>query len=156
MKKHIINCLKVEQPIREAVMYMVEAREVSPSNIAGTKRQAEKDQATLNNFVENLDLSKERKEAIDTSLIRAFVCCELSWHLIEHPFFIELLKQLHINYNPPDRKTLAESFLTQEIVWVNVKLYRLLDNENNLTLGKNVFEIFIKMLKKNWIINLIH
>ena len=89
-------------------------------------------------------------------MIRAFVCCGLSWHLIEHPFFIELLKQLHINYNPPDRKTLAESFLTQEIVRVNVKLYRLLDNENNLTLGKNVFEIFIKMLKKNWIINLIH
>jgi hypothetical protein len=65
-------------------------------------------------------------------------------HLIEHPFFIELLKQLRINYSPPDRKTLAESFLTQEIVRVNVKLYRLLDNESNLTLGKNVFEILLK------------
>jgi hypothetical protein len=79
MEKHIINCPKVEQLIREAVMYMVEACTVSPSNVAGTKRQAEKDQTNLYNFVENLDLSKERKEAIDTSLIRAFVCCGLSW-----------------------------------------------------------------------------
>jgi hypothetical protein len=71
----------------------------------------------------------------------------------EHPFIVN---SFVFNYNPPDKKTLVESFLTQEIVWVNVKLYRLLDNENNLTLGKNVFEIFIKMLKKNWIINLIH
>jgi hypothetical protein len=148
MEKHIINCPKVEQPIREVVMYMVETREVSPSNVAGTKRQAEKDQANLDNFVENLDLSKERKDAIDTSLIRAFVCCGLSWHLIEHPFFIELLKQLRLNYNPPDRKTLAESFLTQEVVQVNVKLYRLLDNESNLTLGKSVFIILLKYLKR--------
>lgn len=143
MEKHIIDCPKVDQPIREAVIYMVEAREVSPSNIAGTKHQIDKDQLNLNNFVENLELSKERKEAIDTSLIRAFVCCGLSWRLIEHPFFIEFLRQLRLNYNPPDRKTLVESFLTQEIVRVSVKLYRLLDNENNLTLGKNIFKFFI-------------
>jgi hypothetical protein len=66
---------------------IVEACEVSPSNIAGTKRQAEKDQANLDNFVENLDLSKKRKDAIDTSLIRAFVCCGLLWHLIKASIF---------------------------------------------------------------------
>jgi hypothetical protein len=59
-------------------------------------------------------------------------------HPVEHPFIIELFKQLRSNYNLPDRKTLADSLLTQEILRVSVKLYRLVDNENNLTIGKNL------------------
>jgi len=47
-----------------------------------------------------------------------------------------LLKQLWPNYNPPDRKDLIDTLLTQEILRVCVKCYRLLDNEDNLTLGK--------------------
>jgi hypothetical protein len=36
--------------------------------------------------------------------------------------------------------------LTQEILRVSVKLYRLVDNENNLTIGKN-----LKFLKLNFL-----
>ena len=139
MEKHIINCSKVDHSIREAVMYMVETREIPSINPANPKRknsQVENDQTTLNSFYENSELGKERKEAIDTVLIKAFVCCGLPWHLIEHPFIIELLKQLRPNYNPPDRKTIVETLLTQEILRVSVKCYKLLDNEDNLTLGK--------------------
>ena len=139
MEKHIINCSKVDHSIREAVMYMVETREIPSFNPTNPKRkntQVENDQTTLNSFYENSELDKERKEAIDTVLIKAFVCCGLPWHLIEHPFIIELLKQLRPNYNPPDRKTIVDTLLTQEILRVSVKCYKLLDNEDNLTLGK--------------------
>ncbi|GBC45176.2 ribonuclease H-like domain-containing protein [Rhizophagus irregularis DAOM 181602=DAOM 197198] len=119
-------------------MYMVETREISSFNPTNPKRkitQVENDQTTLNNFYENSELSKERKEAIDTVLIKAFVCCGLPWHLIEHPFIIELLKQLRPNYIPPDRKTIVDTLLTQEILRVSVKCYKLLDAEDNLTLA---------------------
>ncbi|CAB4463255.1 unnamed protein product [Rhizophagus irregularis] len=138
MEKHIINCSKVDHSIREAVMYMVETREIPSFNPTNPKRkitQVENDQTTLNNFYENSELSKERKEAIDTVLIKAFVCCGLPWHLIEHPFIIELLKQLRPNYIPPDRKTIVDTLLTQEILRVSVKCYKLLDAEDNLTLA---------------------
>ena len=92
----------------------------------------------MENFYENSDLSKERKEDIDIALIKAFVCCGLPWRLVEHPFIIELFKQLRSNYDLLDQKTLAETMLTQEVLRVSVKLYRLLDSENNLTLGKNL------------------
>ncbi|PKY57479.1 hypothetical protein RhiirA4_478573 [Rhizophagus irregularis] len=106
MEKHIVSsCLKVDCSIREAVIYMVEARE------------------------QNSDLSKERKEDINTALIKAFVCCDLPWHLVEHLFIIELFKQLRSNYSLSDRKTLADNMLTQEILRVNVKVYRLLEGE---------------------------
>ena len=146
MEKHIINCSKVDHSIREAVIYMVETREMSSLNPTNPKRKnTENDQTTLDDFYENSELSKERKEAIDTVLIKAFVCCGLPWHLIEHPFIIELLKQLRPNYNPPDWKTIIDTLLTQEILRVSVKCYKLLDEEDNLTLGKffivNIFLI---------------
>lgn len=141
MEKHIIShCLKVDNSVREAVIHMVEARQVSLSNLTGTKRkisQVENDQTTLDDFYENSDLIKERKETIDIALIKAFVCCGLPWRLIEHPFIIELFKQLRPNYNPPDRRTLTDTLLTEEILRVSVKCYNLLDDESNLTLGKN-------------------
>jgi hypothetical protein len=140
MKKHILTCSEVNHSIREAVKYMVEMRETDFFNSTTSKRkssQVENDQTTLVNFYENSDLSKERKEVIDTALIKAFVCCGLPWQLIEHPFMIELLKQLWPNYKPPDRKVLTDTLLTQEILRVSVKCYRLLDVEDNLTLGKN-------------------
>jgi len=51
---------------------------------------------------------------------------------------IELLKQLRPNYNPPDRKTIADNLLTQKILRISTKLYRLLEDKDNLTLGKNL------------------
>ncbi|GBC54372.2 ribonuclease H-like domain-containing protein [Rhizophagus irregularis DAOM 181602=DAOM 197198] len=93
-------------------MYMVETREIPSFNPTNPKRkitQVENDQTTLNNFYENSELSKERKEAIDTVLIKAFVCC--------------------------DRKTIVDTLLTQEILRVSVKCYKLLDAEDNLTLA---------------------
>ncbi|RGB24769.1 hypothetical protein C1646_676107 [Rhizophagus diaphanus] len=81
MEKHIMNnYLKVDHSIREAVIYMVEARKIHKiSSGANTKRQnSELDQVTLENFYENSDLSKKRKEDIDTALIKAFVIGENS------------------------------------------------------------------------------
>ena len=155
MEKHIIsNCSKIDHSIQEAVIYIVKVREYEISSDANTANAKHKnnDQTTLDNFYDNSDLSKERKEDIDTALIKAFVCCGLPWRLVEHPFIIELFKQLRSNYSLPDRKTLADSMLTQEILRVNVKLYRLLEEENNLTLGRYMqkVEIFLNLLNVNY------
>ncbi|CAB5370883.1 unnamed protein product [Rhizophagus irregularis] len=149
------NCLKVDHSIREAVIYMVEVREREISSGANVKRQ-NNDQTILEDFYENSDLSKERKEDIDTALIKAFVCCGLPWHLVEHPFIIELFKQFRSNYSLSDRKTLADIMLTQKILRVNVKLYRLLEEESNLTLGnlgwldKSIREISLEFYYSSW------
>ena len=85
MEKHIINCSKVDHSIREAVIYMVETREMSSLNPTNPKRKnTENDQITLDDFYENSELSKERKEAIDTVLIKAFVYCGLPWAMVSN------------------------------------------------------------------------
>src|SRR4051812_23719465 len=133
MEKHIIrNSSKVDHSIREAVLFMVEARERHEISLSSAKHQIGNDQTNLEDFYKNSDLSKERKEDIDTALIKAFVCCGLPWHLVEHPFIIELFKQLRSSYSLPDRKKLADTMLTQEILRVNIKLHRLFEEESNL------------------------
>ena len=140
MKKHIMSdCLKVDNLVHDAIIYMVEIRQVSP-NFANTKcknSQIESDQTILDDFYENSDLMKEWKKAINKALIKAFVYCDLPWHLIEHLFIIELFKQLRPNYNPPNQRTLTDTLLMEEILRVSVKYYNLLDNESNLILNKN-------------------
>jgi len=86
-------------------------------------------------------LSQGKKAKIETSLIKLFVCCEFSWRLVEHPFFVEFVKQLHSSYEPPNRKTLAGTLLDDEILRVHTKIYRILEKQNNLTLGKLNFKL---------------
>ena len=129
----------MDNSVHNAIIYMVEICQ-TPSNFTGTKHknnQIESDQTTLDNFYENSNLMKKWKEAIDKALIKAFICYGLLWYLIEHPFIIELFKQLQPNYNPPNRRTLTDTLLMEEILQVSVKCYNLLDNKSNLTLGKN-------------------
>jgi hypothetical protein len=141
MEKHIISgCSQVDRSVRDAIIHMVEARECEIALSGNSnKRKFENNQTTLEKFYENSELSKEKKEDIDIALVKAFVCCGLPWHLVENPFFIELFTQLRSNYKLPNRKTLADAMLTQEILRVSVKLYKLLDEEKNLTLGKSEF-----------------
>ncbi len=140
MERHIlVDCKKVNPEIKEAVRYIIEAREKPPENTTGKKRTVDEDQKTLEEFFETRVLSQEKKAKIETSLIKLFVCCGLSWRLIEHPFFVEFVKQLHSSYDPPNRKTLAGTLLDDEILRVNTKIYRMLEKQNNLTLGKCFF-----------------
>jgi hypothetical protein len=137
MERHILmECKKVKPEIKEAVRYIVVAREKSPENSAGVKRIADEDQKTLDEFYDTLNLSQEKKAKIKIALTKLFVCCGLSWRLVEHPFFIEFVKELRSSYDLPNRKTLAGTFLDDEILRVNTKIYRLLEKEKNLTLGK--------------------
>ena len=136
LERHIlVDCKKIDSETKEAVRYIVEAREKPPGNVTGKKRNTN-DQKSLEDYFETRSLSQEKKDKIEISLIKLFVCCGLSWRLVEHPFFIDFVKQLRSSYDPPSRKTLSGSLLDNEILRVNTKIYRLLEKESNLTLGK--------------------
>lgn len=64
------------------------------------------------------------------------MCCEISFSVIDNPFFRELLYQLRPNYTPPSRKILSETMLNNEVAKVTNKVIKELKNTDNLTLGK--------------------
>ena len=90
----------------------------------------------MEEFFDTLILRREKKAKIETAFIKLFVCCRLSWRLMEHPFFIEFVKELLSVYNLPSRKTLSSTLLDDEILRVNTNACRLLEKEKNLTLCK--------------------
>ena len=132
MERHIlVDCKKVKMDVKEAIRFIIESCEKS-----GVKRNTDDDRKTLEEYFDTLTLTQEKKDKIDIALIKLFVCCGLSWRLVEHPFFIEFVKELRSVYNLPNRKTLASTSLDDEFLRINTKIYRLLEKEKNLTLCK--------------------
>ena len=130
MERHILlDCKKVTTEVKEAVRHIIESRNNS-------NQDTEDDQRALEEFFDTLPLPQEKQTKIELSLIRLFVCCELSWRLVEHSFFIEFVKELRYAYDLPNRKTLSGTLLDNEIFRVNTEVCQLLEKENNLTLCK--------------------
>jgi hypothetical protein len=54
---------------------------------------------------------------------------------VEHPFFINFIKELNARYNTPTREVLVNQLLERELAQVNFKVNSELEKETNLTLG---------------------
>jgi hypothetical protein len=54
---------------------------------------------------------------------------------VEHPFFVNFIKELNAGYNPPTREVLANQLLERELAQVNHRIKSELEGETNLTLG---------------------
>ena len=89
-------------------------------------------QQPISNFYESTLLTKERNDSINRALIKAFVCCGISFSVVSNPYFIDLLQQLRPAYQPPSKSILSGKFLDTEISNVNNKLNSILENNKNL------------------------
>jgi hypothetical protein len=99
------------------------------------KRNRPSDQTGLEDFIESTQLTTRRKNDIDQALTRAIVVCNLSFQIVENPYFIEYVKQLRPAYKLPSRKTLSDCLINEELGRITVKMNNLLKNSANLTLG---------------------
>ena len=95
-----------------------------------------KKQKGIHQYYSPIYLQDGRKKEIDHAILKAFVCCGISFAVIENPFFIEMLKTLQPGYTPPSRKLLAGNLLETEVAKVNRKIERELSAGENFTLGK--------------------
>ena len=82
-----------------------------------------------------MDLPDSRITRINRVLIKFFVACGVSFRIVEHPFFINLLKELNGVYNPPIREMLLGQMLKRELAQVNNNVKLEIEKETNLTIG---------------------
>jgi hypothetical protein len=68
-------------------------------------------------------------------LLKFFVCCGISFRVVESPFFIDFINELNIAYDPPSRELLANQLFEDELEDINSKIYKELQMSDNLTLG---------------------
>jgi BED zinc finger len=93
-------------------------------------------QLTLSEF-HNKDqpLPKGKSDRIDKALTRFFICCSVSFRIVESPFFLDFLQELNSAYSPPSRDILTNRLFEEELGYVNSKVLRELEATKNLTLG---------------------
>ncbi|CAB4468558.1 unnamed protein product [Rhizophagus irregularis] len=138
LKKHIAyNCQKVDSDTKIKVLTLLLIdQEDSDENINSTSMTRRKtSQTDVDENNENFPTSLDKEIQISKALVKLFVCCNLPFSLIEHPFFQEFMKVLRATYILPTRWILSNTFLAQEIARIDVKVSRIIENEINLTIA---------------------
>ena len=92
-------------------------------------------QQNIYNYHDSTDLPDSRITRINRALIKFFVACGISFRIVEHPFFINLLKELNGGYDPPTREMLSGQMLERELAQVNNNVKLEIEKETNLTIG---------------------
>ncbi|GES76649.1 ribonuclease H-like domain-containing protein [Rhizophagus clarus] len=98
-----------------------------------TKRKIS--QTNINEDYENFPTLEDKEIAINKALIKLFVCCNLPFALIEHPFFNKFIKVLCATYTLSTRWILTNTFLVQKITRIDIKVVKIIENQINLTIA---------------------
>ena len=134
LKSHIALYCK-EVPLSVKTEYM----EMLAIGTTSTNRRQKSDTADS-----SAEFNADRKDKIDQSLIRFFVCCGIPFSTVNHPYFVDFVQSLCFAYNPPKRTSLSTTILNKETTIVLNKIKEELKYEDNLTLG-NLFCNYIKL-----------
>ncbi|GES95678.1 ribonuclease H-like domain-containing protein [Rhizophagus clarus] len=118
-------------------------------NTSNKKRKVDKSivgQNTITAFHDSTNPPKARINQINSALVKCFVCCGIAFRIIEHSFFIDLLKELNAGYDPPTREYLSNCLLETELCNVNEKMDEDIKNQQNLTLDLSLDSHIAKYL----------
>jgi len=77
-----------------------------------------------------------KSASITCALVRAFVCCGISFSIIKNPFFLEFLREMKPGYVPPTSELLSGRYLNQEIAKINKNIDEIIKKSDILILGK--------------------
>ncbi|GBB92796.1 hypothetical protein RclHR1_20590003 [Rhizophagus clarus] len=146
LKRHLAyNCNKIDSETKINVLMMLtsnnedlEDDSTTTSTTKSSKKQKSSDtrsQTCIDDHYENFPTSLVKEDQINKALAKMFVCCNLPFSLIEHPFFIEFIKILRTTYNFPSRWVLTETLIIQEVSRITLKVNRIIEEENNLTIA---------------------
>lgn len=136
------DCQRVDMDTKSKFMRIVANRDGIEDSMEVEAFQTDRN-ANNNNDEE---LPAEQAALIDRSILKAFVMCGIPFRVVEHPYFINVCKNLRSNYNPPSRERLSSNLLSEESIRVDIKINNSLEIAKNLTLGK-ILEI-LKFFKR--------
>jgi hypothetical protein len=133
LEEHLANhCEKAPPEIIRKYMTKIMERQ----DKANKKRKInESGQQNIDEYHDYAEIPSSRITRINCALIKFFVACGISFRIVEHPFFVNFIKELNGGYEPPTREVLAGQLLERELAHVNSKIRSEINKENNLTLG---------------------
>lgn len=135
LEEHLSNhCQGAPATVVRKYMTRVIERQDKPSK--NKKRKvSERDQRNIDEYHDYTELPESRVTRINRALVKFFIACGISFQIVEHPFFINFVKELNAGYNLPTRETLSIRLLERELAQVNDRVKSEIEKESNLTLG---------------------
>ena len=144
MEAHLaLSCHKVPVDIKEKFLLMVKLRgenqilQAEVSSLLPIKKRKVGNQQLITKYGEADTIEPAKQQMCDNAVAKFFICCGISFRLVEHPFFINMVKSLCLGYVPPSAYTLSEDFLYKELANVVVDQNLVLKRTKNLTLGRH-------------------
>jgi hypothetical protein len=136
------ECENVDMDIKTKFMHIVASRDglSSSTEINLLQPDTNNEESHTN---KNDDLTAEQIAFIDRLILRTFIMCGIPFRVVENPYFINILKNLRLTYNPPSRERLSTNLLSEESIKIDINIGNLLEKESNLTLGINFLKLFI-------------
>ena len=102
LEEHLANhCQHAPALILREYMKKVMERRNHTSNKKRKLNTLSEGQTTMNDFHDSSELPEGRINQINRALIRFFVACGVAFRIVEHPFFIDFVKELNAGYNLP-------------------------------------------------------
>ena len=137
MEAHLaLSCHKVPYDVKEKFLFIVKTREENQLEVeVSSKKRKAKHQQSITKYGESNTIEPYKKQICDRTIAKFFICCGVSFHLVEHPFFIDMVKSLCLGYDPSRATTLSENFLYEELANIVVDQQIELNRTKNLTLG---------------------
>ncbi|CAG8807227.1 18401_t:CDS:1, partial [Dentiscutata erythropus] len=131
LEAHLGNsCNKAPPDVRSLFLSRLATKELNAST---SKKRKLNVQSQLSDFIESTKLIPDRIKDINRALVKAFIVCGIPFHIIENPFFVELLKTLRPAYEPPSKDVFSGHYLAQETVFVNQAMIKQLNSSKNMT-----------------------
>ncbi|GET57735.1 ribonuclease H-like domain-containing protein [Rhizophagus irregularis DAOM 181602=DAOM 197198] len=113
LEKHLSNHCP-DAPAAVVRRYMAKVMERQDKSKSSKKRKYSEGQSNMDDYHDSTELNEQR---------------------LEHPFFINFIKELNAGYNTPTREVLVNQLLERELAQVNFKVNSELEKETNLTLA---------------------
>jgi len=137
MEAHLaLSCHKVSHDVKEKFLLIVKTRgENQTFQLETSKKRKAERQQLITKYGESDIIELIKKQICDRTVAKFFICCGISFRLVEHPFFIDMVKSLCLGYDPPRAITLSKDFLYEELANIVVDQYLELKRTKNLTLG---------------------
>ena len=137
MEAHLaLSCHKVPHDVKEKFLFIVKTRGENQLEVeVSSKKRKAKHQQSITKYGESNTIEPYKKQICDRTIAKFFICCGVSFRLVEHPFFIDMVKSLCLGYDPSRATTLSENFLYEELANIVVDQQIELNRTKNLTLG---------------------
>src|SRR4051812_801251 len=101
----------------------------------------------MTDYHDSTKILNARVTRINRTMTKFFVACGISFQIVEHPSFVNFVKELNSAYELLTREFLSDQLFERELALVNSTVMTVIENGANLTLSLLIYfssnEIFM-------------